>query len=122
VLTCAAGDDPSMGITTGCVAGDAGPNAVVQDVSLSNAFLLQSAPSRDGTTYVWTAIPAGSYILDGFTDPTSNMLVYAVISASAPPPVSGDFTIAAGTETDITVYLYPDPSGTMPTAMASPMP
>lgn len=118
VYSCTA--DPSMGDTSSCMTIDAGPNATVQDVPAVNAYLLQLAPMRDGAAYVWNAMPQASYELHAFIDPTSTDLAYVTVSYSGPmPAASGDFGVAAGGTTDISVYIYPTTG--MPTTEATPI-
>jgi len=107
VYSCSA--DPSMGDTSSCMTVEAGPNATVQDVPPVNAYLLQSAPMRDGAAYVWEAIPQASYELHAFIDPPSTDSAYVTVSYSGPMPPggSGDFGVAVGGTTDVRVYVYP---------------
>lgn len=107
--------DPSGGDTSSCMTTNAGPNATVQNVALTTAFLVQLAPARDGATYVWAAIPVDDYALHAFVDPPSTDLTY--VTVAGPPPVggSGDFAVAAGGTTDVGVYIYPSTGGGMPT-------
>ncbi len=113
VYQCAA--DPSGGDTSSCMTTDAGPNATVQNVALTSAFLVQLAPARDGVAYVWATIPADDYRLDAFVDPPSTDLTYVTVAGPPPTGGTGAFAVAVGGTTDVGVYIYPATGSSMPT-------
>ncbi|MGI8486120.1 MAG: hypothetical protein ACR2OU_17910 [Thermomicrobiales bacterium] len=115
--------DPAISRTSGCVPTSAGPNATVQSVALTSAFLVQLAPARDGETYVWSAMPADDYRLDAFVDPPSTDLMHIAVTGAPPVGGVGDFSVEPGGTTDVGVYIYPaSGGGGMPTVMPSGTP
>lgn len=117
VYQCAA--DPERANDSNCMATDAGPNATVQNVALTSAYLVQLAPARDGATYVWETIPVDDYALHAFIDPPSTDAMHISVTGPMPTGGTGDFAVADGGTTDVGVYIYPT-TGSMPTATETP--